>query len=258
MGLLLGIWTAQQSVSWGLLTSFIQERKLRSRELAGWPGSHSEPVVEPGLLGWMSRLIVAACVLLIRKGRPREGGWRTAPRSHTPMAQGPRQGLTQGTVSACLLHGLPGRRRVWRVCVTGTPLIHLMGLLVQLSYYGLEKQGLCWLSSHKLVHEVCASPMEDMRRRASWSPAMMSSSRPSGTRRKCEIKYVVLAAQSCPAVCNPMDCSPPRLLRPWDSPGKNTGVGCHSLLQGIFPTQERTRVSCISGGFFTIWAIECQ
>ena len=28
-----------------------------------------------------------------------------------------------------------------------------------------------------------------------------------------------------------------RLLYPWDSPGKNTGVGCHVLLQGIFPTQ---------------------
>ena len=28
-----------------------------------------------------------------------------------------------------------------------------------------------------------------------------------------------------------------RLLRPWDSPGKNTGVGCHFLLQGIFLTQ---------------------
>ena len=28
-----------------------------------------------------------------------------------------------------------------------------------------------------------------------------------------------------------------RLLRPWDSPGKNTGVGCHALLQGIFLTQ---------------------
>ena len=27
------------------------------------------------------------------------------------------------------------------------------------------------------------------------------------------------------------------MLHPWDSPGKNTGVGCHSLLQGIFPTQ---------------------
>ena len=25
-----------------------------------------------------------------------------------------------------------------------------------------------------------------------------------------------------------------RLLCPWDSPGKNTGVGCHTLLQGIF------------------------
>ena len=28
-----------------------------------------------------------------------------------------------------------------------------------------------------------------------------------------------------------------RLLCPWDSPGKNTGVGCHFLLQGIFLTQ---------------------
>ena len=30
---------------------------------------------------------------------------------------------------------------------------------------------------------------------------------------------------------------PARLLCPWDSLGKNTGVGCHALLQGIFPTQ---------------------
>ena len=30
---------------------------------------------------------------------------------------------------------------------------------------------------------------------------------------------------------------PTRLPRPWDSPGKNTGVGCHFLLQGIFLTQ---------------------
>ena len=28
-------------------------------------------------------------------------------------------------------------------------------------------------------------------------------------------------------------------LTPWDFPGKNTGVGCHFLLQGIFPTQGR-------------------
>ena len=47
-----------------------------------------------------------------------------------------------------------------------------------------------------------------------------------------------MCTQSCPTLCDPMDCSPPRLLCPWNSPGKNTGVGCHSLLQGIFPTQE--------------------
>ena len=35
-----------------------------------------------------------------------------------------------------------------------------------------------------------------------------------------------------------MDCSLPRLFCPWDYPGKNTGVGCYFLLQGIFPTQE--------------------
>ena len=44
-------------------------------------------------------------------------------------------------------------------------------------------------------------------------------------------------AQSCLILCDPMDCSPPRLLCPQNSPGKNTGVGCHSLLQGIFRTQ---------------------
>ena len=39
--------------------------------------------------------------------------------------------------------------------------------------------------------------------------------------------------QSCPTLCDPIDGSPPGSLRPWDSPGKNTGVGCHFLLQCI-------------------------
>ena len=91
-----------------------------------------------------------------------------------------------------------------------------------------------------------------------------------------------------------MDCSLPGHSVHGDSPGKNTGVGCHALLQGIFPTQglnpglphyrrilfqlshqgsprilewvaipfssgsswlrNWTRVSCIAGGFFTSWA----
>ena len=33
------------------------------------------------------------------------------------------------------------------------------------------------------------------------------------------------------------ELQPARLLCPWDSPGKNTGVDCHALLQGIFPTK---------------------
>ena len=41
----------------------------------------------------------------------------------------------------------------------------------------------------------------------------------------------------CPALCDPMDCSPPGSSVHGDSPGKNTGVGCHVLLQRIFPTQ---------------------
>ena len=86
----------------------------------------------------------------------------------------------------------------------------------------------------------------------------------------CVCVCVCVCTQSCLTLCNRMDCSPPgscvhgisqarilqwgaipfsrgsfpphelwpaRLLCPWDFPGKNAGVGCHFLLQGIFPTQ---------------------
>ena len=46
-----------------------------------------------------------------------------------------------------------------------------------------------------------------------------------------------LVAQSSLTLGDPMDCKPARPLCPWDFPGKSTGVGCHALLQGIFPTQ---------------------
>ena len=51
------------------------------------------------------------------------------------------------------------------------------------------------------------------------------------------LKVEVLVAQLCPTLCETMDCSPARLLSPWDSPGKNTGVGCHFLPWGNFLTQ---------------------
>ena len=102
-----------------------------------------------------------------------------------------------------------------------------------------------------------------------------------------------LVTQSCPTLCDPIDCSLPGSSVHGDSPGKNIGVGCHALLQGIFPTQgsnpdlplcrwilyhlshqgssrilewvaypfsrgsswsrNQTRVFCIAGGFFTSW-----
>ena len=97
-------------------------------------------------------------------------------------------------------------------------------------------------------------------------------------------------------LCNLMDCSPPGSSVHGDSPGKNTGVGCHAFLQGIFPIQgfnpglphckwilyhlshqgsprtlewvaypfsrassrprNQTWVSCITGEFFTNWATQ--
>ena len=51
------------------------------------------------------------------------------------------------------------------------------------------------------------------------------------------VKVRVLVAQSCLTLLQHHGLLPARLLCPWDSPGKNTGVGCHFLLQGNFSTQ---------------------
>ena len=59
--------------------------------------------------------------------------------------------------------------------------------------------------------------------------------------KPCSLWYVhhvcvlCLVAQSCPALCDPMDRRPPGSSVHGDSPGKNTGVGCHALLQGNLP-----------------------
>ena len=47
----------------------------------------------------------------------------------------------------------------------------------------------------------------------------------------------MLVTQSCLTLCDPCGLKPASLLCPWNSPGSYTGVGCHSLLQGIFLTQ---------------------
>ena len=46
----------------------------------------------------------------------------------------------------------------------------------------------------------------------------------------------MLSRSVCPTLCDPKNCSPPGSCIHEDSPGKNTGVGCHALFQGIFPS----------------------
>jgi len=49
-----------------------------------------------------------------------------------------------------------------------------------------------------------------------------------------------------------VDCSPARLLFPWDFPGKNTGLGCHFILHGYLPNPGSEPVSpALAGGVLT-------
>ena len=65
------------------------------------------------------------------------------------------------------------------------------------------------------------------------------------------IIYVrVVVAQSCSTLCDPMDCIPPVFSVHGSSPGKNTGMGFHALLQGIF--RDQIQVSHIVGRFSTV------
>ena len=56
--------------------------------------------------------------------------------------------------------------------------------------------------------------------------------------------------QLCPTLSNPKDCSSPGSSVHGDSPGKYTGVGCHALLQGIFPTQ--------GSNLYLLWHLRCR
>ena len=60
----------------------------------------------------------------------------------------------------------------------------------------------------------------------------------------------VLCAKSCPTLCNPLYCSLPGSSIRGIFSDKNTGVGCHFLLQGIFPTQRSNL--CL------LWLLHCK
>ena len=92
----------------------------------------------------------------------------------------------------------------------------------------------------------CQSPKE----RGRWSAATVCLGKPISI---CGETYVIAGSRVWAAGCcvvgaglsrsimsdssRPRGLQPARLLCPRGSPGQNTGVGCHALLQGIFPTQ---------------------
>ena len=75
----------------------------------------------------------------------------------------------------------------------------------------------CFCNFNKMLKPVFADPSSFSS--ALWVPVL------------CWVAFVVSES------LQPHGPQPTRLLCQWDSPGKNAGVGCHFLLQGIFPTQ---------------------
>ena len=65
---------------------------------------------------------------------------------------------------------------------------------------------------------------------------------------------ICLVTQLCPTPCNLIDYSSPGSSVHGDSPGKNTGVSCHALLQEIFPTQGSNPGLLHCRQIFTSWA----
>ena len=103
-------------------------------------------------------------------------------------------------------------------CITGKSLRFWIGLSTALSMFSPLLNGVINAYSASLSHQSCAS-------------AETTFIFPTG---KC-VRAKLL--QSCLTLCDPINCSPPGSSVHGDSPCKNTGVGCHALLQGIFPTQ---------------------
>ena len=66
----------------------------------------------------------------------------------------------------------------------------------------------------------------------------------------------MIVTQSCLILCDPIDCNPPGFSVHQNSPGKNTGVGCHAMAcsKRSFTPRDHIWVSWIAGRLFTIWA----
>ena len=84
-----------------------------------------------------------------------------------------------------------------------------------------------------------------------WSPAPRPQKQSPEPRSPLKLTEPLCAAaakllQSCPTLCDSIDSSPPGSC-PWDSPGKNTGVDCHFLLQCMnVKSESEVSQSCLT------------
>ena len=110
------------------------------------------------------------------------------------------------------------------------------GNLLQCSCLENPRDGAAWWAA---VYGVAQSRTQ-LKRRSSSSLCLCADENSLVNDVAIKLTLAAVCAQllqSCPTLCDPMDCSPPGSSCPWNSPGKNTGVGCHVLLRGIFLTQ---------------------
>ena len=87
------------------------------------------------------------------------------------------------------------------------------------------------------------------------SPTLQADSLPFESPGKPITLYCFLVTKSCPILCNPKHCSPPGSSAHGFCWGKNTGVGCHFLFQGIFLTQGWILLLLLGRRILYHWAI---
>ena len=88
--------------------------------------------------------------------------------------------------------------------------------------------------------------------RGHWIPGVPTQVEGTPLHSSNIVKVKVWVAQFCPTLWDSMDCRPPGSSVHGNLQAR-IGVGCHALLQEIFPTQYRIQVSCIADRLFTVW-----
>ena len=159
--------------------------------------------------------------------------WRPTPRKQCSL-RGLSSACSEDTLFFCILSASPGPHpsgsgaaphplcSSWFTSSLSPPFSHL-----------LQTTRVLGPSIHTLSHSAVISYSNLLNTSPHSKTLVLVHSRPQALPSSCVYACLVIQSDSL----QPYRLQPARLLCPWDFPGKNTGVGCHFLLQGIFPTQ---------------------